>query len=108
MSSFTFEMETATSRRAGPKPTSTQSGLPLWTICLRGCKIQGVESAMRLFTGISLPHEAESRMMSLIGELRPHASLAWTPKDKIHITTKFIGEWPEVRLGELQQALAQI
>lgn len=63
---------------------------------------------MRLFTGISLPREAESRMMSLIGELRPHASLAWTPKDKLHVTTKFIGEWSEARLGELQQALAQI
>jgi 2'-5' RNA ligase len=63
---------------------------------------------MRLFTGISLPHEAESRMMSLIGEIRPHASLAWTPKEKLHITTKFIGEWPEARLSELRQALAQI
>lgn len=63
---------------------------------------------MRLFTGIALPHEAESRMMSLIGELRPHANLSWTPKDKLHITTKFIGEWPEARLSELQQALAQI
>jgi 2'-5' RNA ligase len=63
---------------------------------------------MRLFTGIALPHEAESRMMSLIGELRPHASLAWTPKDKLHITTKFIGEWPEARLSELQQALAEV
>ncbi len=63
---------------------------------------------MRLFTGISLPPEAESRIMHLIGGLRPHANLAWTPKDKLHITAKFIGEWPEARLSELQQALAQI
>jgi 2'-5' RNA ligase len=47
-------------------------------------------------------------MMALIGELRPLASLAWTPKDKLHLTIKFIGEWPEDRLPELQQTLAQI
>ena len=28
--------------------------------------------------------------------------------DKLHITTKFIGEWPEVRLDELKRALAGI
>lgn len=63
---------------------------------------------MRLFTGIALPPDVESRLMSLIGGLRPHADLAWTPRHKLHITTKFIGEFPEARLGELQQALAQI
>lgn len=41
-------------------------------------------------------------------ELRPLVDLKWTPEEKLHITTKFIGEWPEQRLADLQGALAGI
>ena len=63
---------------------------------------------MRLFTGLSLPPEACSPLLTLIHRLRPLADLAWTPPEKLHVTTKFVGEWPEVRLSELQQALAGV
>jgi 2'-5' RNA ligase len=63
---------------------------------------------MRLFTGIALPMQASAPIVSLTDRLRPLAKLAWTPEAKLHITTKFIGEWPEARLIELQQALAAV
>jgi 2'-5' RNA ligase len=63
---------------------------------------------MRLFTGIALPAEARGPLLALTEQLRPLANLAWTPEDKLHITTKFIGEWPESRLAELQQVLSAV
>jgi 2'-5' RNA ligase len=41
----------------------------------------------------------------LLDELRPAARVAWSPPANLHITTKFIGEWPESRLTELISAL---
>jgi RNA 2',3'-cyclic 3'-phosphodiesterase len=63
---------------------------------------------MRLFTGISLPPEARSPLLALTGYMRPFANLAWTAEEKLHITTKFIGEWPESRLPELKQVLSLV
>ncbi len=63
---------------------------------------------MRLFTGIALPPEARAPLLALVDHLRPLAALAWTPEAKLHITTKFIGEWPESRLAELQQVLSAV
>ncbi len=63
---------------------------------------------MRLFTGISLPSAASAPLLALTDHLRPLAKLAWTPEEKLHITTKFIGEWPESRVGELQQVLSHV
>jgi 2'-5' RNA ligase len=61
---------------------------------------------MRLFTGLDLPAEVISHLEKLLDRLRPAARIAWSPPDNLHITTKFIGEWPEDRLQELQTALA--
>src|SRR5207247_10615103 len=43
-----------------------------------------------------------------IERLRPLAKLSWIPVEKLHITTKFIGEWPEEKLDELKLALASV
>src|SRR6185437_4089898 len=43
-----------------------------------------------------------------IGRLRPTAKLSWSPVANLHITTKFVGEWPEARLDELKRALAEV
>ncbi|MDP9169043.1 MAG: RNA 2',3'-cyclic phosphodiesterase [Acidobacteriota bacterium] len=59
---------------------------------------------MRLFTGISVAQEA----IPHFAELRAAAHLKWTPAANLHITTKFIGEWPAEGLAELQNALAAI
>ena len=63
---------------------------------------------MRLFTGIALPDEITGSLSRLIDLLRPAAHVRWSPADNLHVTTKFIGEWPETRLEELKQALAGV
>lgn len=63
---------------------------------------------MRLFTGLSLPPDASQHVTGLMQRLRPLASLAWTKPEKLHVTTKFIGEWPESRLPELKSALLTV
>lgn len=63
---------------------------------------------MRLFTGIDLPPEVQSRLKVLLDRLRPTARIAWSPAKNMHITTKFIGEWPEARLDEMKSALGNI
>lgn len=61
---------------------------------------------MRLFTAIDLPEEIRDRLAELIGRLRPLASVQWSPPENLHITTKFIGEWPVDRLPEVGRKLA--
>ena len=63
---------------------------------------------MRLFTAIDLPSEILLRLERLISALRPEAFIKWSPLDNLHVTTKFIGEWPEPRVSELHQALAKM
>lgn len=48
------------------------------------------------------------RLGRLLRELRPLAPLNWSPLENLHITTKFIGAWPEERLEELTHALADV
>src|SRR4249919_1912959 len=63
---------------------------------------------MRLFTGLSIGTETLRRTEEILAVLRPTARLKWSPPGNLHITSAFIGTWPEERLAELQQALAQI
>jgi len=60
---------------------------------------------MRLFTAIDLPSEILRRLERLLSALRPEALIKWSPLDNLHLTTKFIGEWPEERLDELHAIL---
>jgi len=66
------------------------------------------KSLMRLFTGLDLPDEVVRSLQKLLDHLRPAARIHWSPAENLHITTKFIGEWPEERLGELKSVLAAI
>ena len=63
---------------------------------------------MRLFTGIAIPNTVADRVEQTLALLRPSADLRWTPAVNLHITTKFIGPWPEAMLPRLQQALAAV
>ena len=63
---------------------------------------------MRLFTALDLSAEVTGNLERLLDRLRPAASIQWSPTANLHITTKFIGEWPEERLDELQAALAAL
>src|SRR5438046_1095664 len=63
---------------------------------------------MRLFTGIDLPQDVQDKLERLLARLRPTAHLIWSPVYNLHITTKFIGSWPEEELDKLTSALAAI
>jgi len=63
---------------------------------------------MRLFTGIDLSTEVRSAIEQLLGKLRPQADVNWSPVENLHITTKFIGEWPEENLKALENALREV
>jgi len=63
---------------------------------------------MRLFTAIDLPADVVANLKQLLDELRPTARINWSPPENLHITTKFIGEWKDERLGELEAALSAL
>ena len=63
---------------------------------------------MRLFTGLDLPVEVAGTLEDLLERLRPTARIQWSPPRNLHITTKFIGEWPEERLDDLKAALGAV
>ena len=63
---------------------------------------------MRLFTGIDLPDHVINVFERLLTRLRPAAHLKWSPAYNMHVTTRFIGEWPEAKLDQLQTALASV
>ena len=63
---------------------------------------------MRLFTGIALARNVSASLSVLISEFRSVAPFNWTRADNLHITTRFIGEWPEERLPELTTALESV
>ncbi len=60
---------------------------------------------MRLFIGIDLPPEVIANLEDLLQRLKPSAQINWSPPRNLHITTKFVGEWPEERLAELKSSL---
>ena len=63
---------------------------------------------MRLFIGLDIPQQVQTNLDALINALRPAARLRWSLVGNLHVTTKFIGEWPENRLDELKAALAAV
>lgn len=63
---------------------------------------------MRLFTGINLAEEVKQNLERLLMKLKPSARLNWCAVENLHITTKFIGEWPRERLDELMRVLGEV
>jgi RNA 2',3'-cyclic 3'-phosphodiesterase len=63
---------------------------------------------MRLFTGIALPPRVSDNLARVLKELRPLAPLNWSRVENLHVTSKFIGEWPEDRLTELEETLENL
>ena len=63
---------------------------------------------MRLFVALDLPPHVVRNLESLLDALRPTAHIAWSPPANLHITTKFIGWWPDERLEEVKTTLAGV
>ena len=63
---------------------------------------------MRLFIAIDLSPEIRDRLAALLDQLRPLAPLRWSPVENLHITTKFIGEWPEAKVDNMKRALSGV
>lgn len=63
---------------------------------------------MRLFTALDLPYDVIAKLEDLLARLRPTAPIHWIPPRNLHITTKFIGNWPEARLDELKTKLGEL
>lgn len=63
---------------------------------------------MRLFAGLDLPYEMRRNLELLLHLLKPKARIQWSPVANLHVTTKFIGEFPEERLDELKMALGAV
>jgi 2'-5' RNA ligase len=63
---------------------------------------------MRLFTGIAIGAEVLNALEQAMRDLRPLAPLNWSPMENLHITSKFIGQWPEQRIEELTGMLNEL
>ena len=63
---------------------------------------------MRLFTALDIPEEVRGRLVKLVAELRPLGRLRWSRPENLHVTTKFIGEWPAADLPRLTAALRAV
>lgn len=63
---------------------------------------------MRIFTGLAIPFDVRGAVANVLEELHSTAALRWSPVENLHITSKFIGEWPESRLAELETVLAEM
>jgi len=61
---------------------------------------------MRLFVGLDLPGGVVQNLESFLAPLQPKVRIQWSPLANLHVTTKFIGEWPEERLEVLKAGLA--
>ncbi|MGH9657358.1 MAG: RNA 2',3'-cyclic phosphodiesterase [Bryobacteraceae bacterium] len=63
---------------------------------------------MRLFVAIDLPEEVLDALEEFSKSLRKVAALQWSGRESFHITTKFIGEWSDSGLGELERTLRSL
>ena len=64
---------------------------------------------MRLFLALDIDPEIRRRIGQFMDGMRDFAPDArWVPAESLHITLKFIGEWPTERLEELKRALTAV
>jgi 2'-5' RNA ligase len=59
---------------------------------------------VRLFTGIAVAQTVRNQVERLMTQWR---DVPWVAPDNLHITTKFIGAWPEEKVPELEDALGK-
>lgn len=60
---------------------------------------------MRLFTAIGIPEQEKAALSNLLEVLKPLADFRWIVEENLHVTLKFIGEWPNLQTDRLGIAL---
>jgi len=64
---------------------------------------------VRLFLAINLPPEVRREIDAATAALRDCApDVAWITEARLHLTLKFLGEQPESRVPEIQEAMAAV
>ena len=63
---------------------------------------------MRLFTAVDPSLEVIESLRDLLLRLQPTARLRWSRPENLHLTLKFIGEWPEEKIPALLEALGSV
>ena len=63
---------------------------------------------MRLFTALDISADARAALVELLRQLAPAAPFRWSGTENLHITTKFIGGWPDADLATVRSALADM
>lgn len=63
---------------------------------------------MRLFTAVDPTPEIVDKLADLLNRLRPSAGLRWGRAENLHLTLKFIGEFPAERLSALEETLRAV
>jgi len=64
---------------------------------------------MRLFVALDIDAEIRARIAQFMDGIRGFAPEArWVSAESMHLTLKFIGEWPAERLDELEAALVAV
>src|SRR4029077_5333278 len=64
---------------------------------------------MRLFVALEIPSEVRENLTDLIKTLRAISpQTRWVRTENLHVTLKFIGEIPEVKLAVIREALAGV
>jgi RNA 2',3'-cyclic 3'-phosphodiesterase len=64
---------------------------------------------VRLFLAINLPPEVRREIDAATAALRDCApNVAWIAEARLHLTLKFLGEQPESRIPEIQDAMAAV
>jgi RNA 2',3'-cyclic 3'-phosphodiesterase len=63
---------------------------------------------MRLFTALELNSKVIANLTELVRRLRPVAPVRWVDPQHMHVTLKYVGDWPESRLDALVDALSEV
>jgi len=66
---------------------------------------------MRCFVAVDVPPDVRARVAALTARLRgaaPRADVRWSNAEALHVTLKFLGEIPDVRVPLVEGALATV
>ena len=64
---------------------------------------------MRIFIGIDIDSKIRQRLADYMADLqRTEPDVKWVKAESLHVTLRFVGEFPETRLNEMKEALAAV